>query len=90
MNKNSITVAGESLEDIEAALDCYNITFQECGCVNMSGSLPPELSVVLKRDLKTIEAEVAADNPYTWLQDAELQTIRQLFLHIGAAYREHG
>ncbi|GMQ99158.1 MAG: hypothetical protein BMS9Abin17_1724 [Acidimicrobiia bacterium] len=89
MNKNSITVAGENLEDIEAALDGYDITFQECGCVNLSGSLPPGLSVVLQRALKTIEAEVATNNPYTWLQDAGQQTIRQLFLRIGAAYREH-
>jgi len=90
MNEKTINVAGESLQELEAALDCYDITFEECGCVNMSGTLPPHLGQVLKRALNTIEAQVAADNPDTWREDAELQPIRQLFLRIGAAYAEHG
>lgn len=90
MSKKTITVAGEILEDLEAALDCFDIMFQECGCVDMAGTLPPDLSQVLERALKTVEAEVAEANPESWLDDAELQAMRQLFLRIGAAYAEHG
>jgi len=90
MNRKTITVAGESLEELEAALDCYDITFEECGCVTMRGSVPADLRRVLERALKAIEAEVAAANPRTYLDDAGLQPMRQLFLRIGAAYTEHG
>lgn len=88
MTKRTITVAGERLDDLEAALDCYDIAFEECGCVTMTGSPPPELRHVLERALKTIESEVVATHPESRLDDAELQPMRLLFLCIGAAYNQ--
>jgi len=90
MNKNTTTVAGESLEDLEAALDCFDMTFEECGCVNMSGTLPGHLSKVLERALKTIEAEIAEDEDDVGLDDEVTDPMRQLFLRIGVAYAEQG
>ncbi len=41
-------IASECLDDLDAALDCFDITFQECGCVTTMGSLAPELRRVLE------------------------------------------
>ncbi len=95
MNKNTITVAGESHEDLEAALDHFDIEFEACGRVNMSGALPPHLCEVLERALKTIEAEISGrDDDVAFddlaFDDGEMHPMRQLFLRIGVAYAEHG
>ncbi len=90
MKKNTTTVAGENLEDLEAALDCFDITFEECGCVSMSGNLPEHLSKVLERALKTIEAEIAGCEDDADLDDEVTDPMWQLFLRIGAAYAEQG
>lgn len=90
MKNNTITVAGERLEDLEAALDHFDITFQECGCVNMSGSLPEHLSQILDRALKTIEAEITDHDNGVHLDDEVTDPMRHLFLRIGAAYAEQG
>jgi len=90
MKKNTITVAGESLQDLEAALDHFDITFEECGCVSMSGSLPEHLSQALERALKTIEAEITEYDDEVYLDDEVTDPVRQLFLRIGAAYAEQG
>jgi hypothetical protein len=90
MNKNTITVAGESLEALETALDHFDIEFEACGRVNMTGALPPHLAKVLERALKTIEAEIAACDDDVAFDNGEMYPMRQLLLRIGAAYAEHG
>jgi len=90
MNKNTITIAGESLEDLEAALNHFDIEFEACGRVNMTGALPPHLCQILERALKTIEAEIAECHDGVSLADGEMHPMRQLFLRIGAAYADHG
>lgn len=90
MNNNTITVAGESLEDLEAALGYFDIEIEESGRVNMSGALPPHLSEILERALKTIEAEIAERYPDASFDDGELYPMRQLFLRIGATYAQQG
>lgn len=85
MSKNTITIAGETLEELEAALDCYDITFEECGCVNMSGRLPEHLSQVLARALRTVEAEISESDGLS-IGDWGADPMRQLFMRIGSAY----
>lgn len=84
---SKITIAGESLKELEAALDCYDITFEDCGCVNMSGRLPEHLSQVLARALRTIEAEISEADDLS-IGDWEADPMRQLFTRIGAAYAD--
>ncbi len=90
MNKNTITVAGESLEALEIALDHFDIEFEACGRVNMSGALPPHLAKVLERALKTIQAESAGSDDDVAFDNGEMHPMQQLFLRIGVAYAEHG
>jgi len=90
MNKNAITVAGESLEDLETALDHFDIEIEASGRVHMSGALPPHLCQVLERALKTIEAEIAECHDDVCFDDGEMYPMRQLLLRIGAVYAEHG
>jgi len=90
MSKTTITVAGEPLEDLEAALDCFDIEMDRDGRVTMTGALPPYLGIVLERALATIEAEITTSHPGVSLDDGEMYPMQQLFLRIGAAYAEHG
>lgn len=90
MNKNTIIVAGESLQDLETALDHFDIEIEPCGRVNMSGALPPHLCQILERALKTIEAEIADCNENVSFDDGEMYPMRQLLLRIGSVYTEHG
>jgi hypothetical protein len=90
MNKKTITVAGERLEDLEAALDHFDIEFEECGCVNMSGSLPEYLSQCLARALRTIEAEMSESADDHSFDAPEWNPMRELFLRIGIEINEHG
>ena len=45
---------------------------------------------VAGESLEGIETEASEANPHTRLDDAAHQLMRQLFLRIGVAYREHG
>ena len=90
MNKKTTTVAGERLEDLEAALDHFDIEFEECGCVNMSGALPEYLSQCLARALRTIEAEMSESEDDDSLDDWERNPMRELFLRIGIEINRPG
>lgn len=57
---NNTTIAGERLEDLEAALDLFELAIDDCGCLVMTATLPSHLSQCLNRALKTIEAEMAS------------------------------
>ena len=89
MSRSTITVAGERLDDLEAALDHFDITIDTNGSVTMTGALPPHLSLILERALATIESEITLSHPGVRLDDGEMYPMRQLFLRIDAAYAEH-
>ena len=78
-------VAGESLEDLENALDHLKICDLPCGCLGFSGTVPKLLSQSLERALKTIDAEISE-----WEDDADfdyqaVDSVRELLLRLGRA-----
>ncbi|MEN8237659.1 MAG: hypothetical protein ABFR53_00520 [Actinomycetota bacterium] len=81
---NNIFIAGERLGDLEAALEFLVFEAEECGCINVSGSIPGHLQPVLMRALKTIEAELE-EQGLCACEDDNYQPMRQLFMRIGAA-----
>ncbi len=84
MNEDTIVVAGERIEDLEAALDCMQFNAEEFGGVTLTGTLPEDLSRCLERALLTIEAETVADG-HDPFDDGQWHPMRQLLLRIGRA-----
>jgi hypothetical protein len=84
MNEDTIVIAGERLEDLEAALDCMQFDAEEFGGVTLTGTLPEDLSRSLERALLTIEAETVAEG-HDPFDDGEWHPMRQLLLRIGRA-----
>ena len=50
--------AGEPLELLEEALDRVRFDMEECGCIRVGGTLPPQLGDSLTRALITVEVEM--------------------------------
>jgi hypothetical protein len=88
MKKEAITVAGERLVDLEAAFDCLEIGFLDCGCLGLSGEIPRHLSQSLERALKALDAELFEREDEGPLTDEERDSVRQLLIRIGAARNE--
>jgi len=81
-NEDSTVIAGERLEDLEAALDCMQFDAEELGGVTLTGTLPEDLSRCLERALLTIEAQTVADG-HDPSDNGEWHPMRQLLLRIG-------
>jgi hypothetical protein len=90
MKKEAITIAGERLVDLEAAFDCLEIVFLDCGCLGLSGEIPGHLSQSLERALKTLDAELSEQEDEGSLADEERDSVRQLLIRIGVARNEGG
>lgn len=84
MKKETITVAGERLGDLEAAFDCLTISTLDCGCLGLGGRIPHHLHQSLERALKAIEAEISEREDIDELSDEEKDAVRELLLRIGA------
>ena len=85
MEDNTIYIAGETLADLERALDHLDICDLPCGCLGFNGTVPRLLSQSLERALKTIDAETTE-----WADEQELDyegvdSVRELLLRIGRA-----
>ena len=52
------TIAGEPLDVLEAALECFELQIEPCGCISMTGTLPEDLSDAMRRALVGIEVEM--------------------------------
>ena len=83
MEDNATHVAGESLKDLELALDHLKICVLPCGCLGLDGTVPRLLSQSLERALKTIDAETTE-----WADEQELEyqgvdSVRGLLRRIG-------
>ena len=85
MADNTTTIAGERLEDIEAALDLFELAIDDCGCLVMTAKLPPHLSQCLNRALKTISAEMAEGIDSATVQERHFDPMNELFVRIGQA-----
>lgn len=83
MNNRAVIVAGERAVDIEDAFDRLRISVLPCGCLGLSGTLPNELSKSLERALKTIDAEIAERAEHEALDNAAMDSVRELLLRIG-------
>ena len=82
MEDKTITIAGERLEDIEAALDLFELAIDDCGCLVMTATLPPHLSQCLNRALKTITAEMAAGINSATFEERSLNPMSELLVRI--------
>ena len=76
-------IAGEWLEDLEAALDLFELALDERGCLVMTATLPDRLSKCLNRALKAIAAQMAADMDIAALEERNLDPMSELFNRIG-------
>ena len=85
MADKTTTIAGERLEDIEAALDLFELAIDDCGCLVMTATLPPYLSQCLNRALKTIAAEMAEGIDSATFEERSPDPMSELFLRIGQA-----
>ncbi len=85
MNNDTIFIAGESLADLETALDKLRICDLPCGCLGFSGTLPKWLSQSLERALKTIDAELAERAETQELDNEAMDSVRELLLRLGLA-----
>jgi hypothetical protein len=83
MAQNSIIVAGERLQDLEAALDLFTLEIEECGCLVMTAVLPRHLSQCLDRALKTIAAQMAAGLDPDVFEGGHIDPMKELFRRIG-------
>lgn len=83
MTDKTITIAGELIEDIEAALELFELAFDDCGCLVMTAKLPPRLSQCLNRALKTIMAEMAVGMDSATFDDRHFDPMNELFVRIG-------
>jgi hypothetical protein len=86
MEADNTIIAGERIEDLEAALAHLEFEAEECGCVNVkvNGTIPRNLERCLMRALNAIEAELE-EQGLCACDDENYQPMRQLFLRIGAA-----
>ncbi|NHZ71326.1 MAG: hypothetical protein GWP18_06755 [Proteobacteria bacterium] len=82
MNTNQPLIAGERLEDLEAALDYMCFTVDDRGEITMTGAVPEHLSRCLERALITIENETSTQGHGT-CGSAAWHPMRQLLLRIG-------
>ena len=89
MNRKTITVAGERLSDLEAALDCMEFEVEPCGCISVAGTLPENLSGCLDRALIVIEAETIAHG-HDPCREPEWNPMRQLVQRIDEADGDRG
>lgn len=78
-------IAGERLEDIEAALDLFELSIDDGGCLVMTATLPQRLSQCLNRALKTIAAEMSAGMDAATFEERHLDPMSELFARIGGA-----
>jgi len=85
MTDRTITIAGEHLEDLEAALDLFELAIDTCGCLVMTATLPEDLSKCLNRALKTIEAELAAGMDSSSFEARASDPMNELFIRIAEA-----
>ena len=83
MTDKTITIAGEHLEDIEAALDLFELAIDDCGCLVMTAALPQRLSQSLNRALKTIAAEMAAGTDSATFEERHFDPMAELLTRIG-------
>ena len=81
-------IAGERLEDLEAALDLFELAVDQGGCLVMTATLPDRLSKCLNRALKTIVAEMAAGMDVATFDERNLDPMSELFTRIGAVRAE--
>lgn len=84
MEHEHITIAGERIENLEAALTYLAFEAEECGCINttVDPRIPKTLQQCLSRALRTIHAELE-DQGLCACDDENYQPLRQLFLRIG-------
>jgi hypothetical protein len=75
-------IAGERLEDIEAALDLFELAIDDCGCLVMTAALPQRLSQCLNRALKTIEAEMAEGIDSSTFDERDYNAMGELIVRI--------
>jgi hypothetical protein len=86
MEEHATFIAGEPIADLELALDRLKICDLPCGCLGFNGTLPRQLSQILERALKTIDAEVSE-----WAEEHEedeyegIDSVRELLLRLGRA-----
>jgi len=83
MEPHTTIIAGERIEDLEAALDFLEFEADECGCVHARGPIPDDLHRCLMRALTTLEAELDEQGLCACI-DEKYQPIQQLFMRIGA------
>ncbi len=76
-------IAGERLEDLEAALDLFELAMDEGGCLVMTATLPDRLSKCLNRALKTIAAQMASGMDVATFEERSLDPMSELFTRIG-------
>ena len=90
MKDHTAFVAGETVADLDRALDRLKICDLPCGCLGFNGTLPKLLSQTLERALKTIDAEVSE-----WADEHEeedyggIDSVRGLLLRLGRAETSH-
>lgn len=85
MEDDAIFVAGESLADLEHALDHLRIVELPCLCLGFDGTLPRALSQSLERALKAIDAQIAERAEEEDLDEEEMDSVRELLLQLGRA-----
>jgi hypothetical protein len=83
MARNTIIVAGERLQDLQAALDMFTLEIDSRGCVVMTAVLPHDLSQCLNRALKTIEAQMAEGLDCDTFEERRPNPMDELFRRIG-------
>lgn len=88
MSDRTITIAGEPLEHIEAALDLFELAIDDCGCLTMTATLPRRLGQCLNRALKTITAEMAAGMDFATFAELRLNPMDELFRRVTEARDE--
>ena len=84
MNPEHTTIAGERIEDLEAALDYLTFEAEDCGCINahVDHAIPTELQRCLSRALKAIDAELEEQGLCACI-DEKYQPLGQLMVRIG-------
>jgi hypothetical protein len=85
MEHTTDMVAGERLEELQAALDLFEFAIDDCGNPVMTALLPPHLSQCLTRALKTIAAQMAAGIDSDTFFDRRPDPIQELLRRIGQA-----
>jgi hypothetical protein len=90
MTDKTITVAGESLEDIEAALDLFELAIDDHGRLVMTAALPQRLSQSLNRAIKTITAEMTSGRRASTFNERSHNPVDELFTRVAETREAQG